>query len=116
MIREAHRRKGVSRPLHIILSEGADHHPPQWRCRKSASENIVEGGQAANQVELLEDDAHLASRLRQGASAQAVEAPSTDFYAPAIRFGEPGKATEQGSLAGAARTDHGNEFARLDRD
>src|SRR5262245_5815407 len=94
MISEAHRRKGVSRPLHIILGERADDHPPQWGRRKSAGENVVEGRQAANQVELLEDDAQIASRLRQGASAQALESPSTDFYPPAIRFGEPRKTPE----------------------
>ena len=94
MIREAYRRKGVGRPLHIILGERADDHPPQWRCRKSAGENVVEGRQAPNQVELLEDDAQLASLLCQGASAQAVEAPSTNLYPSAIRFNEPRKTTE----------------------
>src|SRR5262245_65475978 len=47
---------------------------------------------------------------------QAVETLSTDFYPPAIRFRQPRKATEQGGLAGAARTRHGDEFPRLDRD
>src|SRR5262245_35263159 len=116
MIREAHRRRRTGGPAQIIFGDRADQHPPQWRRRESAGENVVEGGQAANQVELLEHDAQIASRLRQGGSAQAVEAPATDFYPPAIGFGEPCQATEQGGLAGAARTEHGDEFARLDRD
>jgi hypothetical protein len=93
VIREAHRRKGVSRPRHILLGEGAGH-APQWRRRKPAGQNVVERGHAADQVELLEHDAPVAARLRQRVSAQAGEAPSANLDLPAVRFGEPRQTTE----------------------
>src|SRR5579864_2329390 len=73
---------------------------------KSPGENVIERGQPADEIELLEDDTDLSALP----TAQARDGHSVELDRAGVRGEQPAQATEQRRLARATRSQHGDEL------
>src|SRR5262249_56471362 len=78
--------------------------------------DVVRGGAAREELEVLEDAADVASKLRHFAVLQAREVASADDDPPARRLDLLQQQLDQRRLAGAGRADDEDELALLDHE
>ncbi|GAB3801642.1 hypothetical protein GCM10027605_19510 [Micromonospora zhanjiangensis] len=77
--------------------------------------DVLPGGQAAQQVEILEDVADAApAQLGQRPAAQRPQLTALHQDPPRRRAVQPAGQVQQGRLARAGGTHHGDQFARPD--
>src|SRR5207245_10049139 len=101
-VRAAHQpdRVEAAQPdLTIGAGQPTHQHPPRHHPRQPADEDVLDRGQAPDEIELLEDQRDVAAR-----PAKHVTAPdlaTVDADRAVIRRRETGEATEQRRLAGA---------------
>src|SRR6185369_11199642 len=110
-VEEADRVQGAERQLAIGARESVQEHPPRRHVSQPADQHVLECGQPADQVELLEDQRELAAREPELARV-APDVAIGDGDRAVIGAREAGEAPEGGRLAGAARSEHRHELAR----
>ena len=98
----------------IPLREPLQHHPPSRHLPEAAGQNIVERTQSPDQIELLEDETHLAACRRQLASVAGTNGVLTEKHLPAVGLCKTRQASEQCRLAGATGAKDGDDLARGD--
>src|SRR6266481_96852 len=105
---------GIEAPqglLPVGPGESPGEDPPRRLGGQAARQDIFDGAQPTNQVELLEYHRHFAPRRAQVAASQAADIPSVNFHGSAVRTGQPGEAAEQRRFSGAARPEDANELS-----
>ncbi len=113
-VQQADRVEAAQRELTIGAGEPTHQHPPRRHPRQPADEDVLDRGQAPDEIELLEDQRDIAARPAQ--CVTLADLATVDADRAVIRRGEAGEATEQRRLAGAARTEHGDEFSGAHRE
>ncbi len=79
-----------------------------------ASQHVLLGGEAAHEVELLEDQPHLAAGEAQLAPVELAEPPPAHLHDSVLEVDESREAAKERRLAGAARAEHRHHLSRRD--
>src|SRR5207253_7951665 len=108
-VEEADRVQASKRQLAIGTGEGAQAHAPRRHLGQAADLHVLQRGQPADQVELLEDQRQLSARQAELARALPDVAPG-DVDRAAVGSREPGEAAKEGGLARAARAEYRDEL------
>jgi hypothetical protein len=94
--------------------------PPSCRARRAPGQqrgqlDVLDGGQLVHQVEGLEDEAdRVAAEPGQRLLAEAVDAAPLQPHLPGRRALQAAQQVQQGRLAAAARSHHGQRLSRGD--
>src|SRR2546421_10195636 len=78
-------------------------------------DDVLERGQARQEAEILEYEAHVSADAPEAAAPQPVQAPAGDPDAPAGGPQLPVQETQEGGRSGSAGAGHHDELAGLDR-
>jgi hypothetical protein len=94
----------------IGSGEVPEHGAPRGNMAQATGKHVLERAEAPDQVELLEDQANIAARVREGRPGDLKKRLLADKYAAAIRFDQASEASKQGCLAGAAWPEEDDEL------
>lgn len=112
VIEKAHAVERGERVLPVRRPEPTEENPPGRRLRQAADEDVVAGGGATNEIELLEDHPDFVAGAGETAAVQRMQRSSGDEDLAFVGGGEPTDAIEQRRLAGAAGANEGDHLAR----
>ena len=98
----------------VAAFEAPQQDSPGRRVAEPPGQHVLFGGQAAHEVELLENEADLAAGQPQLAPAQIGRPPSRELDAALRGLDELRQAAEERRLAGAARAEDHHHFSGRD--
>src|SRR5215468_11121382 len=100
--------------LPVGAGKPAQQHPPGGDVAEPAREHVAEGAQSANEIELLKDEASLASRRGKTPAAEPAYRLFAEVDLAVVGLREPRQAPEQGGLARPARAKKRHDLAGCD--
>ena len=98
----------------LILGKNAEQDTEEVHIRHIGSQNVLNGGAAGDQIEALEDHAHLPAVAAQRLTLQGIHIDAVHRQFALGDIVHPVDAAQNGGFTRAGQTDNGNKFPLLD--